>query len=249
MRPIILSIFLFTAAGAFGQSYWINVKAGPSLGFQQWNNSSSNTNSQLYGYHAALGIESYSETSPSALFAQIGYHLRGSAIRFRSSGYFDPITGAYHDAPASSVDFIFKNVALLLGAKKKDILGSKDAYFTFSIRGEYTVGTNLTSPDPNSYYAYSFYPTSGGVNKINYGASVGGGYDFAFSELVGGALELNIHRDFSNQYYTAPIPNVTMYDYATGQRTQGTLPEQSIKNTTLELSFVLRFLNKVVYTE
>ncbi len=248
MRYILLSALVLVAASSYGQSYWYNFKLGPSLGFQRWNNSTT-TNSQLYGYHAAVAIETYSENSNSSLFAQIGYHIRGSAIRYRSSGYFDPTTGAYHDAPGGSVNFQFRNIALLLGAKKKDILGSKDAYFTFGVRGEYTIGTNLQAPDPNSYYAYSFYPSSAGVNKINYGATLGGGYDFQFSELVGGALELNIHQDFSNQYYTAPIPNVTMFDYTTGQRTQGTLPEQSIKNTTLELSFVLRLLNKVVYTE
>jgi len=241
--------FVFICSLAFGQSYFVNLKVGPSLAFQQWNNSASNTNSQLYAYHAALGIESYSEGSNSSLFAQIGYHIRGSAIRYISSGYIDPTTGHYTYAPGATQTFQFKNLALLLGAKKKNILGSKDAYFTFGIRGEYTLSTNLVAPDPNSFYAYSFYPVSAGVNKLNYGVSLGGGYEIKFSDLVGGAIELNIHRDFSNQYYSPPIPNVYSIDYTTGQRILVTLPEEAIKNTTMELSFVLRLLRKVVYTD
>ena len=246
MRIFILSVILLFSTLAFSQSYWITAKAGPSLGFQQWGNSATSNNSQLYAYHGALGIESYSESSNSSLFAQVGYHIRGSAIRYNNSYYYDPITNHYIQGGSQTTTYQFKNLVLLLGAKKKDILGSKDAYFTFGIRGEYTIGTNLATPDSTSFLYYTFYPNSRGVNNFNYGATLGGGYEFKFSDLVGGAIELNIHRDFSNQYYWPPIPNAYR-DPTTGSLV--TTSEQSIKNTTLELSFVMRFLRKIVYTD
>ena len=245
MKLIFTAFVLFFTTALSAQSYYINVKGGLTLGQQSWNNTV-NQNSLLFALHGALGIETYTETGAS-LLAQVGYHPRGSAIRYQASYYYDPLVqGKVVSLPAQTINFEFDNVSLLLAAKKKNILGLENAYYVLGLRLEYTVGTNLQ--DPGGYSGYGVYPTSAGVNKFNYGLTLGGGVDFKISDLVGAFVELNVHPDFSKQYFT-PSYTAYLYDYYAQSHTLQTVPEQSIRNLSFELSVGFKFLRKVIVVE
>jgi len=79
----------------------------------------------------------------------------------------------------------------------------------------------------------------------NYGATVGGGWEFEFSELIGGLIEFTINPDLSNQYEQQAIPNVI--DPFTNQPI--TLRERRVRNLTFEVKFGLRFMRKVEYID
>jgi hypothetical protein len=83
------------------------------------------------------------------------------------------------------------------------------------------------------------------IRRINYGITVGGGFEFPFSEYVEGLLEFTVNPDFSMQYQQPAIPNVT--DPFTGQ--QRTLSERQIRNLTFEVTLGIRFLRKVEYLD
>ena len=77
-----LSLLFCWALQAQGTVF--SVKGGATIGFQQWNNSSSEA---LIRYHGIFAVESYRQDSPFALFAQTGYHVRGGATRIRGGTY------------------------------------------------------------------------------------------------------------------------------------------------------------------
>lgn len=220
---------------------------GLSVGTQRWGNSFDRQ--ALFAWHGTLGIESVNnEDDRASLFAQVGYHVKGSAVRF-----WNIRTGG--DYFRSSEQFKFNNISLILGAKMKKPLGSGQArYFYFGgIRGDYTVSTNLDelaeknqlSSNP---YAYAIYPFEGFVRKVVGGVSVGGGLQLPLTELIGAEFKLSLHPDFTYQYNQPPLPNVIVYD-PTRPGQNITIEQRQIRNTTLELSVCLRLLRKVVYEE
>ena len=83
------------------------------------------------------------------------------------------------------------------------------------------------------------------VRKWNYGVSVKIGSEFKFSKLVYGGIELNLAPDLSKQIFVpATIRRLNPF---THQPEPGY--EQSTVNTTIELSFYLRFLQLIEYIE
>ena len=110
------------------------------------------------------------------------------------------------------------------------------------MRGEYTLGTNLSE---YVRFQSAYYPIDDFVRKLNYGVTVGGGWDFEFSELIGGLIELTVNPDLSNQYEQQPIPNVI--NPFNGQTV--TLRERKVRNLTFEVKFGLRFMRKVEYID
>lgn len=233
---------LFVFAAFFGQtsaqSTAFVLGGGPSLGFQRWDNSFDRQ--PLLKYHATLGIETVNnDNDNSALFAQFGYHVRGSATRFRSFlGIGNPIV--------FKEEFLFHNLALVLGAKQKFQLGPKSRYFYFAgVRGEYTMSTNLEdlTRDRDQFFRI-LYPFDGAVNHWMVGASAGGGLEFPFGELVGGQLTFSVNPDFLLQYNQPAIGNV-IDPFNPGQSIN--IPERRIRNVTLELTLALRLIRKVVY--
>jgi hypothetical protein len=193
----------------------------------------------LFKYHGALSIESVNnENDNSSLFAQIGYHVRGSATRFR---FFFQGGGIQ----TFSQEFQFHNLSLILGAKIKKPFGERGKYFYFGgLRGDYNLKTNLSELSPNNPYAALYYPQPGFVNKWTAGLSFGGGIELPFSDLVGIQLMLSAHPDFLLQYRQPAIPNV-IDPLNPGQNI--TIQERRIRNLTIELSVGLRLLRKVVY--
>ena len=223
-------LFLLLSTDCFSQGTVFGPKGGLTLGLQTWNGFD---REPLIAYHGAFFIEGYNEESLSALFAQIGYHKRGSAeqILFNAGG------GSLFRERQT---FEFNNLALILGAKKRlDVAGDNKPYYSFGARIEYTIGTNLDQY--NTFGGY--FPTDPFVNKINYGATVAFGYEMNFAEHVGLLIEASISPDLSKQYFQPRIPNVI--EPFRGQVI--TLPEQTIRNITFELSVGLRLLRKVVY--
>lgn len=231
-------IFMLAFGQIRAQSTAFVVQGGMSMGFQRWDNSFDRQ--PLFKPHVALSIESVdNENDKTSVFAQIGYHTRGSATRLRFFQGAGTLT--------FSEEFQFNNIALILGGKQKYPLGQRSKYFYYGgIRGDYTLSTNideLVSAKQNVQLAI-FYPFIGAMNRWMFGVSAGGGIEFPFSDLIGGQVSISVHPDFLLQYNQPPIGNV-IDPFNPGQTIA--IPERSIRNLTLEITFGLRLLRKVVY--
>lgn len=232
MRLLILiytGILCMSASSAKGQNFIFGPKGGLTIGSQNWNGIERDP---LLSYHAALYMEG-NDNPDNALFAQIGYHTRGSAEQVL---FF---SGASNFRQRQA--FQFNNAALTVGAKKRFKQDKANrAYYGFGVRIEYTLSTNL-----DQYSSYGgYFPVEGFVNKLNYGGTIKLGQEYAFSDVLGAFVEIGVHPDFSNQYAQPQIPNVI--SPFTGNTI--TLREQTIRNITFELSIGLRILRKVIYT-
>ena len=195
-------------------------------------------------WHSAFSIESLPVDNKFALFAQLGYHKRGSAIRQNAFVGINRVTGAEQRYSARTTRFEFSNIVLSLGGKQKFNLGESAKYFyLFGLRGEYTVNTNLGEFDELQSRLY--FPVNEFVQKWNYGIIIGGGMEFMFSELMGVTFEVTYSPDFSNQYNQPPIQNVIN----PWTRNPENIPEKLIKNNTIELTVGFRFLRKVEYVD
>ncbi len=225
---VVASCFLFTADA---QNFWFGPKIGPTVAFQQWNNFD---RQPLFTNHAAIFIESYAEEDDSgSVYAQIGFHTRGSSIRFTN--------GFTSDIFSEGIEF--NNISLQGGIKRfltNTALSS--TYYSVGARLEYTVNTNLQ--DQNSEFFDPFFPIDNFTNKFNYGISFGGGYKYNFSQLFGGFIELSFHPDISYQYQQAALP-IGVTNPFTGS--VQTIAERQIRNLTVELSVGINILRKVIY--
>lgn len=236
---LLFTALLFIISSAQSQGTVFGVKGGPSLAFQKWNNFDRDP---LFAYHIMTYVESLPEYPDDlTLFAQVGYHQRGSALRFRRQSVRDG-NGSFVTVRAFSQRFKFNNIALSLGAKQR--FNSNDTYslyYMLGIRGEYTLNTNLFSLDdeniPNQLIA--FYPVDDLVRKFNGGIIVGAGIEFNFAEYIGGLIELTFNQDFTKQYEQLPVR------LSTGSILQETI----IRNSTIELTLGIRLLRKVEYID
>lgn len=241
MRKFLIFLFSFLpGAVLMAQSTAFVIQGGPTIGTQLWDNSQRQL---LFAGHAALGVESVNnESDKNALFAQLGYHIKGSANRFN---FIDP-RGGFN---IFSQPFKFNNLSLVVGMKQKFDMGRSGRskyYYTAGIRGDYTLSTNLNELLEQQPALTGFYPDEGGVRHFIFGVSAGGGLQFELSELIGGQIQLSINPDLTYQYFSGPIPNVPD-PFNPGQNF--TIPERRIRNTTLEISLGLRLLRKVEYQE
>lgn len=230
-HPLLFALLFISAYTLQGQGFWFGAKAGPTIAFQKWNTLE---RSALLTSHYAFFLESHSnnEEASGSLLAQLGVHHRGSAIRFN-----DLSSGSNF-----SQKFQFNNASLMLGAKGF-LSTDNDPYYLVGIRLEYTFSTNLESfEDANNVY----YPVDEWVNKVNYGITVGGGYNFRFSEFVGGFIEFTVQPDLSNQYDQPPLGNVPNPFSPTGTINVG---QRQIRNLSFEVSLGIRFLRKVIYVD
>lgn len=225
---LLLAITLIIAGPSLAQNMAFGIKGGPTLGTQKWNNSQGND--PLFAYHFMAFVETDDEGSNGSLFAETGYHVKGRAFRLRST--VNPNTGIAYDA--QTLKLKFNNVSLLLGARNRFPVGNTTGFYSIALRGEYNV-----SHDLQLYRGYE-----DGIQKFVYGLSLGGGFDFPFSELVGGVLDFRVSPDISRQIF---IPASRFNNPFTG--TQETFREQSVKNIALEISLGIRFLRKVIYVD
>jgi hypothetical protein len=241
MRFIIIFISYFSFnCMLWAQSTAFVLNGGGSMGIQRWDDGFGNQ--PLFRYHAAVALESINnEDDRSSILAQIGYHTRGSAIRFNLVDFNGNFTGFSRDA------FVFNNLALMIGLKQRKPLGGGNAriFYFGGLRGEYSLSNNLDELAGNNQFAALVFPQSAFVNKFLGGVSAGGGLEFPFGDLVGGQLTFSINPDFLNQYNQPEIRNVIIPGQVGGNTT---IPERRIRNLTFELSVGLRLLRKVVYT-
>lgn len=240
---LMLCMIAYTPLSA--QSYAFGLKGGLTIGTQKWDNSFQRD--PLFRPHGIVFIETAEEDEPFALFAQGGYHVKGSSIRTYRSVYTQA-DGTLVEIPSITTPFIFNNASVSVGAKQKfDFTGSKKLYYMFGIRGDYTVRTDLR-PDNLYVQLSSIYPFEEYVNKFNYGAIIGGGIELPFTDLVGMVLELTINPDFTKQYNQPIIRNVINPNPYGGTNVID-IPERQISNVTFELTLGFRFVNKIVYID
>lgn len=237
----LLVVFSLSFSSLFAQSYFFGIKGGPSMGYQKWETFNQ---SPVLTYHVASFIESYSESNPlNVLYAQFGFHNRGSALRGALSYSYDNII---YRVPTRR--FIFKNLSLGLGAKRKqELKDNLKSFYSFGLRAEYTLGTNLSKFEIfNQRQSFPYYPDNLFVKKFTYGAHVAGGLEFYFSELVEGLFEVSINPDLSNQYDQPQIGSI-IDPYRPSNTI--TIKRRRIKNVTIEVTFGLRFMRKVEYVD
>jgi len=202
------------------------------MGFQNWNGIDRDP---LFAYCGDIFIESLDPNDSGSLFASIGYHVRGSAIRV-----INPVAGFRY-----SQGFRFNNISLMLGAKRKfKSTGNFDSYYHIGIRGEYNVGTDfgLENVTPQTV---AFYPFEAFTNKFVYGISGGAGIEYYMSEFVTPFIDFTISPDLSFQYRQGAVGSVT--NPFTGNT--GPLPEREIRNLSIELTVGFKFLRKVIYVD
>jgi len=239
-KTVLLFVTMFLLTGvSIAQSRAYSVKGGLTIGTQQWEGIDRDP---LFSYHGAASIESVPEDNSFALFAQLGYHVKGSAWR---NTFFSGPTG---NISVSTQKFEYKNVSLLLGFKRNFLeRTNSNVYYLMGVRGDYTVGTNL-----DEYVAFNefnnapVYPFDEAVRKWNYGVTVGAGVEFPFAEYVSGILEISISPDFSDQYRQGAFSASVIQN---GSSVLRSFPERKIRNLVLEISVGFRFLHKIEYID
>lgn len=237
-KIIALIVFAFTILNISAQSYVFGVKGGAVLATQNW---SGFQRGPLIDFHGIASIETWAEDEPNILFAQLGYHTRGSSLR---QVFVNPTIGFNPQTRA----FKFRNLAMTLGAKRKISMGTISPFYSVGIRGEYNLSTNLDEFRLQNQTAITTYPVNEFVNKFTYGLYLGGGAEFEFRELIGGVAEISINPDLNRQYFQPPLTGVINPNPGTGQ-TVVNLSEREIRNITIEFTVGLRFLRKVEYID
>jgi len=243
IRLITFLVFpiLFFGTSLSGQGAAFGVKGGVTMAFQKWDNAERDP---LIGYHFIASVETLADEGEFSLFAQAGYHTRGSAIRVRSFNYNDRNTGAPRNFGGSTTKYDFYNIGLSAGVKQRFAAGGGSLYYLFGLRGEYNVknGFSQFSELPDNIRA--FFPSEVGVNDFTFGFIFGGGFEFPLSPYIDATIELTINPDYTKQYFQPPS---SAYDPYT--RNIRPLPERSIRNNSIELTVGFRFLRLVEYVE
>ncbi len=232
--------FFIHSAQAQGAAY--TLKGGLSIGTQRWDNQLGRRN-PLLSYHIVAAIEELPEDPRFTVFAQAGYHTRGTSMKTT----FLNTSGVRYDQDYS---IRFNNLALAIGAKKRlNEMGSLTPYYMFGMRGEYTVKTNLADfEERNRCYPIYPYNKKEFIKKFNYGVIFGGGFEFPFSDLIGGIIEFSVSPDLSRQYEQPAISGII--NNCNSVNTQPiNIPQRKITNVSFEISVGLRFLHKVEYID
>ncbi len=233
----LLTVFVlsFVFAKAQGGSAF-GVKGGLTIATQKWNNFDQGP---LFTWHGDFYIESLTEDNSFALIAQLGYHNRGSARRnqqiFTQNSNFFTINQSFE----------FNNISLMFGAKQKfDFQTSGKVYYLLGLRGEYTIGNNLSDYED---FCPGVYPLEGFVRDLNFGLTVGGGFEWMFSDLFGGFLEFNVMPDLTAQYRQPELGNFSNCFNPGGNPI--TIGERTIRNLSFEISVGIRLLRIVEYID
>jgi opacity protein-like surface antigen len=209
------------------------VKGGLTAGTQRWNNYNRST---LMKYHLAASIESWDIENRNALMMQLGYHVKGSALRSRRT--INPITG--NEIPGRRDEFQFHNISLMLGAKQKmEVFTESKLYYLIGLRGDYNLKYKINNNRTNFEREIS-ESLKDQINKFTFGLTVGGGIEIPLSYYTGLFFELTVAPDFTNQIYIPP--QRSFYNPAQ------LLQEQKVLNVAIELSVGMRFLHEVIYT-
>lgn len=228
MTKSILQILLFSILGQLlnAQTNGYGIKLGPSLGFQNWGGG--NKRDPLLRLHIAAFMDSESSDSKNVIYGQLGYHIKGGGIRFP---YFYDLNG--NRVPGGTYAMEFHNLSLDIGLKRFFTTGAWKSYYAIGLRGEYTLSTKFEIYEELKEW----------TNYWNYGFSLKVGTEFKIQKLVNGGIELNIAPDLSKQIYVPA--SIRRYNPFTRVLEPGY--ETSAINTTVEISFYLRFIQLIEY--
>jgi len=225
-------IFLGTVVGLFflpreaiTQSMYFGIKGGPVIAFQKWNGY--RESKPLLALHLMGHLESYGDES--VFFLNAGLNPKGRGLRYND--YVSPITGRVVRGGYSRI--IFKNAEVGAGIKRYyEWTEDFEFFYSFGLRLSYTYGSEFGSIR---------YINTNGIRKWNYGVSAGGGFRLKSNEFFRPLLHITFSPDLSQQVY---IPQQELQTPA-GDRFM--MPEQEIRNISLEIGITLQFLRKVIY--
>lgn len=228
----VLILFSFSSLDLASQSFYFGPKGGLTIGTQKWQAYSNRR--PLLNIHADIFIESYSPENKGSFYTQLGYHTRGSSIRFINTLNLNSFTQGYS----------FNNLSLILGVKSpvKGLSKSYPNYFYgVGVRAEYTLFTNLEEFLGTA--SANFYPLDQFVRKFMYGINISGGILFDRREFVQPFIEFSLQPDLSPQY--DQYFDLTTTNPWTGQ--PQIIRANKIRNVSFEVSFAVKFLRKVIY--
>jgi hypothetical protein len=230
-RSIIIFFFAFSPfchPGVVAQGYIWGIMGGPTISNQRVNGYQ---REPFVRYHGFLFMESTSDINPNALYARLGYHIKGSAVNVRS---FTDDMGGEHASRSYGMEF--HNLSFSVGVKQRRELGNLFYSYGFGIRGDYNLKAD---------YGIFFAGLDGGENKFTYGVNVDVGMEFPLSELISTTIELGFSPDLAPQIY---IPQIdTGYNYGDGSPV--ILPETNLTNIVFEARVGFRFWRKIIYTD
>lgn len=221
---LVLSSFLIPQS-AMSQSMYFGIKGGPVVAFQKW--TGYRETKPLLALNLMGHLESYGDQS--AFFLNAGISPKGRGLKYND--YVSPITGKVVRGAYSRI--IFKNAEVGTGIKRYyEWNDDFEFFYSFALRLSYTYGT---------HFGNLRYFNTNGVRKWNYGVSAGGGFRLKSNEFFRPLLHITFSPDLSRQIY---IPQQELQTPA-GDRFM--MPEQEIKNISLEVGVTLQFLRKVIY--
>lgn len=225
-----LGLLFIISNVSFSQSFWFGTKGGAAMNNQiSGIEGGGSSGGSMFSFNGDIFVESYDEYKKGALYASLGHHTRGSALRFQSLQGFNNL-----------LSFRFNNLVLELGAKKAwDTNSEYSPYFILGIRGEYTIGTRLPQLSGLSPIMIPDY-----VCKINYGVTAGGGFEMYLSDMSNVFLEFTIMPDLSFQYDQPPLFGVSN-PWFPNERLD--LPIRRLRNLAIEAKVGIKFLRKVEY--
>lgn len=231
MKKLLLLFAIVLITGTVGaQGFAFGVKGGLTLGFQKWNGFE---RSPLPSYNGSIYLESLPEDKRFSVFGQLGYHVKGSRIR----GFYRDFNSG--DVKRLTSDTEFRNASLVLGMKSAYALtnGGIKGYYLLGIRGDYNINY-FFDQRTNSFLDED-------VNKFTYGLTIGGGFEFPISNLIGATFEFQVSPDVRPQVFF-PSGKYTYTDFS-----GNAIPAQETRviNTVFEITVGLRFLRLVEYVE
>ena len=204
--------------------YYYGVKGGLGLNMQRWNNFERDI---LFTPLVDLYVESHDDPI-NKLYASLGYHTRGSAVRGLGFQSFN--------------SYRFNNIALEVGFKQMLSVSKKyNPYYMLAGRLEYTVNTNLDGGGPQ--FSLLNLVDDNFVNRLNYGLTIGGGFEFQWDDTKVVFIEASINPDASRQYdqpSTVVISNPNPSQFNPNQTI--TITPQEVRNVSLEVKIGIKFL-------
>lgn len=244
MRFVCLLVMIVCSAFQLkAQSTAYVFQFGPTVGLQKWDNSFERE--PLFKYHAALSMESVdNEDDRNSLFMQVGYHVKGSATRFR---YYNINSGA--PGGTFTEEFRFNNISVIFGAKQKRDIGTTGRtrfFYGGGLRFDYTLSTNIDELSKGNPSLAILYPSVAYMNRWMVGFTVSTGIEFKLKELIGGEIKLSIQPDVTTQYNQPSIGNI-IDPFNPGNII--TISERRIRNAAVELGIGIRLIRKVEYID
>ena len=233
MRQRILGVVLtvmivLTSRAGEAQGYVFGVMGGPSLSNQRVNGFQ---REPFVRYHGFIYIESTSEINPNALYARLGYHVKGSAIN--ANRYID-LDGNVREGQSYAMEF--HNASVSIGFKQRRELGNLFYHYGFGLRGDFNL---------KGEFDQIFQGFEGAQNKFTYGVNVDVGIEFPLGELVSTVVELGFSPDLADQLF---IPqHDTGYNYSDGSPV--IIPETRLTNVVFEARVGFRFWRKIIYID